>query len=370
MPVGDALAGIRAWLRAIFRRGTDGTAMGVDPYAHVTASETHPEGGAATPEGFPALRWASLVVGLLLVGAALSYLFAPPVAAPEKVVTIQGGAASADEASQARQGMPSVTGLSLETLRAVMRDAGAADVEIVTKSAPAPGPAGRITAQDPAAGAPITERVTVTTSSPLTMPDVTGKDFTAVRADLQGQGAVVRATPVIKPGAKIGTVLASVPAAGENVPTVVTLSVADPGQALSLSDLDDTDASECYGSRSITFGNQSDLTGITCSLSGEGETYAEYALDGNALSFAFTLGFDADAGRGSATVRVLGDGKQMASVQVSEKPQQQRIDVTDVRTLRIEVTGNATAVDNPPIIAFGDAVLQGRPDQIDALAGQ
>lgn len=316
-------------------------------------------------------RWAALVLGLLLTGAALSYLFAPPVAAPEKVVAMPAGAAAADaDVSQTRQAMPSVTGLSVETLRAVLRDAGAGDVKVTTKSAPAPGPVGRITEQDPAAGEPIGDTVTVTTSSALKMPDVTGKAFTAVRADLQGQGAVVRATPVIKPGVEIGTVLESVPAAGETVPTVVTLSVADPGQALSVSDLSTTDSSECYGSNSITLGAQSDLTGLTCSLSEEGQTYAEYAIDGKALSLAFTLGYDADAGRGSAKVRVLGDGKQLASLPVSDKPKAQRIDVTGVSTLRIEVTGNATTADNPPVVAFGDAVLQGRPDQINALAGQ
>lgn len=318
---------------------------------------------------FAALRWAALVLGLVLVGAALTYLVAPPVAGHERVVQL-GAAGAGATAAGTRQAMPSVTGLPADTLRVVLRDAGAADVQVVTNTAPAPGPPGRIIAQDPAAGAQITGTVTVTTSTPMVMPDVTGKDFTAVRTDLQRQGAVVRVTPVITPGAKVGTVLASIPKAGGTVPTVVTLSVADAGQALSLADLGSQDSSDCNRSSSITLGAQSDLAGLECTPPGAGVAFAEYALDGNALSLAFVLGYDASAGRGSATVRVLGDGKQLARLTVSDAPAAHRIDVTGVSTLRIEVTGTATSADNPPVVGFGDAVLQGQPAQIDALAGR
>lgn len=323
----------------------------------------------ASRHRFSVLRWTALVFGLVLVGAALTYLVAPPVAGHERVVQLSPSAGDADPAA-ARQAMPSVTGLPAQTLRVVLRDAGAAEVQVVTKTAPAPGPVGRIIAQEPAAGEPIPDQVTVTTSTAMVMPDVTGKDFTAVRTDLQRQGAVVRVTPVIKPGAKIGTVLASVPQAGASVPTVVTLSVADAGQALALSDLSTRDSDGCDSSSSISFGEHSDLGGLQCTVPDSGDAHAEYVLDGNALSLAFTLGYDDSAGRGDATVRVLGDGKQLATLSVPETPKAQRVDVTGVGTLRIEVSGTISSTDNPPVVAFGDAVLQGQPAKIDALAGQ
>lgn len=319
---------------------------------------------------FAVARWVALVLGLVLVGAALTYLIAPPVAGHERVVQFSGDSLTNADTAATRQVMPSVTGLSAETLRVVLRDAGAADVEVVTKTAPAPGPPGRITTQEPAAGEPIGQRVTVTTSTPMVMPDVTGKDFAAVRADLQRKGAVVRVTPVVRPGAKIGTVLDSVPPSGSTVPTVVTLSVADPGQSLALSDLREQDSSDCTGSSSITLGEQTGLGGIECRLAPGSTSFVEYTLDGNALSLAFTLGYDASAGRGSAVARIVADGKQLARLPVAEAPAQHRVDVSGVGTLRLEVGGNVTSSDNPPVIAFGDAVLQGQPAKIDALAGQ
>ena len=315
-------------------------------------------------------RWAALVVGLVLVGGALTYLFAPPVAGHEHVTQLKDDPGNGTDNAGGRAPMPGVTGLSLETLRVVLRDAGASDVEVVTKTAPAPGPAGRIIAQDPAAGQPIGSKVTVTTSTPMAMPAVVGKDFTAVRADLQRQGAVVRATPVIRPGAKIGTVLGSVPAAGSTIPTVVTLSVADPGQALALTDLGSRDYSDCSDSSSLAFGTTTvDVSGLACTVTSTG-SFIEFALDQQALSLAFTLGYDANGGRGTASVRVLGDGRALANLSVTDKPTPRRVDVSGVTVLRLEVRGTVISADNPPVVAFGDALVQGRPAQIDALAKQ
>jgi hypothetical protein len=36
--------------------------------------------------------------------------------------------------------------------------------------------------------------------------------------------------------------------------------------------------------------------------------------------------------------------------------------------LRLEVRGTVASADNPAVVGFGDALLQGRPAQIDALA--
>ena len=313
-------------------------------------------------------RWPALAVGLMAVGGGITYVVAPPAAAPERVITL--APTPTESAATTVAPMPSVTGLSLETARTVLRDAGAPDVTVDTTNEPAPGPAGLIVTQKPAAGSSIGDHVAFTLSTPMTMPKVTGKSFTDARAALLSQGAVVRTEQVIKAGAKIGTVLSTVPAAGQTMPTVVTLNVADPGRAVALSDLSEHASDGCYSTSSVTLGNKDVPNGIACPLEKGHTSFIEYKLNGKALTMAFTAGYDSYGGRGDGMFRILGDGTQIAAFATPDTPAKKRVAVDGVTTLRIEASGAPANADNPPLLSLGNAVVQGKPSAIDTLANQ
>ncbi|MGZ4523606.1 MAG: PASTA domain-containing protein [Mycobacteriaceae bacterium] len=346
--------------------------MGENPVSLDKDGGLQPAGGGSRRWWVRPLRWAAIGLGLVCVGAAGTYLVAPPVAAPQKVIELKAPTDSVVGGAQGAASMPSVLGLSMETVRVVLRDAGADGVKVVTKTKPGPGPVGRVIAQDPPAGQSIDKQVTLTTSTAMAMPPVVGKDFTQVRATLVAEGAVVRTQLVVQPGAKIGTVLSSVPVAGATMPTVITLGVADPGQALALSDLTESTSADCGRSSGITFGGTDSISGITCNLTQGAVSSIEFSMTGKALSFAFTLGYDTKVPGSTATVRILGDGRPLATFPVADSPTKRQVDITGVNVLRVEVSGVPAGADTgtTPVVALGNAIVQGVPASINALAPQ
>lgn len=85
----------------------------------------------------------------------------------------------------------------------------------------------------------------------MPMPDVVGDSYREIRDQLQQPGAVVRLELMVRPGTEAGTVLASTPAAGESIPAVALLDVADLGEAIWQSDVYTEDSVDCRPRSSV-----------------------------------------------------------------------------------------------------------------------
>jgi len=144
--------------------------------------------------------------------------------------------------------------------------------------------------------------------------------------------------------------------------------VADPGQAVALTDLRMTDDTECDSDGSVSLGAKTFDDSLVCDVINGATSFADYSLGGKAMTLRFTAGYDTDAGRGSARLRVLGDGKVLGEVSVRSGTKAMTIDVRKVSTLRIEVTGKSDDADNPAAFALGNAQLLGAPEGITSLA--
>lgn len=313
-----------------------------------------------------ALRWPALVVGLILVGGALTYLVVPPTAGPQRVVEYKPPPVNPESVQVAR--MPSVAGLSLDTARLVFRDAGVPDVRIVSTRVPAPGAPGLVITQSPEPGARINGAVHLGLSSALKMPATVGRPFASVQAALEHLGAIVQIQPIVVPDKKAGTVLSSVPGRGVTMPAVVTLRVADPGKSVALADLSESSSDNCYSTYSAAFGNKTIGSSVACDIQMSATSSIVYKIGGHAYTLSFTSGYDTNAGRGTGTFHILGDGRVLATIVLSAVPTQHIVSVKGVQTLRIEATGQPASSSNPPTIVLGNAVLQGLPAQISKLS--
>lgn len=312
-------------------------------------------------------RWPALIVGLLLTGAALTYLVVPPMIVAEQAITVNPDDLIAGQ-QQSAQPMPSVLGLNQDIAQTVLDDAGLGDVKTTAVQRPAAGPVAMVVAQKPSAGTGSVGEIELTVSVPAPMPDVVGRDMIGVRSELEQLGAVVEIVPQFNPSVPKNQIVDVNPKPGEAMPTVVSLTVGDPGDALTLASVSTVDRSSCGTTGSATVNGATVGNSIKCD-SGARPAFIEYALSRRAAALEALVG-TSDSGRtGAARVAVFGDGRELASANVGlGQSVPIHADLTDVMRLRIEVT-TADTKQNPTVI-LGDAKLLGLPDGLDAIAAQ
>ena len=304
------------------------------------------------------------MIGLLLVGGAGTQLLMPrtvvaaPAATSDKV-----GPQSAETPSTV---LPDVLGLDEETARRVLADA-AVRAEVRVDTAPAAGPAGVVVAQDPAPGMELAGAVTLTLSERVDVPEgVVGVQVQEARTLLEGLGAVVWVTRTVDLTQPEGVVLSSTPAVGEALGPVVNLTVASPGQGVSLTDLSRVDSDSCsrLSQGSVNGVAVEDSLECDVEVGDEGPAYAEWVLGRHGAVLEATAGALDSGEAGTATVRVLGDGAVLAEVPVQYGATTPlRVDVTGVLRLRVEVHATGGA----PTVVLGDARVLGTQEQVTAL---
>ena len=76
------------------------------------------------------------------------------------------------------------------------------------------------------------------------------------------------------------------------LPTVVTLTVADPGDALSLADVSSVDYDNCSTDDEVSVNGQTVGDSVTCSTDPDDESFVEYSLARNAAALEATVGTD------------------------------------------------------------------------------
>ncbi len=264
--------------------------------------------------------------------------------------------------------MPSLLGLSRDVAQAAIVDAGITRPDINYTDRPAAGPAGPVLEQKPQAGQRADQKIDLVVSTPTSMPPLVGKPGDASRTTLEELGAVVNVEQIVDPRAAAGAVLSTVPEAGATVPTVVTLRVADPGDAMSLSTVSTIDSSSCSTASSSSVNGTTVTNNVTCSPSSS-PAEATYALSRNAALLETLVGTDDREGSGTAEVVIIGDGRELEKLTVSlGKSKQISVDLRYVLRLTIRVTTRDS--DNAPTVVLGDARLRGTTEQLDQIAGR
>ncbi|MFC7961306.1 PASTA domain-containing protein [Rhodococcoides kroppenstedtii] len=349
------------------RPDADADRPAVEADTSVSESADDVDGRPATRSRLRRLRWPVLVVGLLIVGASLGHLLIPRETPYGSGVLIDP-AALAEEGDGTERSMPSVLGLDVDVARQVLADAGLGSIEVRTVDRPAAGPAGSVVTQDPAAGSTGVDAVSLTLSSPVLIPDVIGKSVADARAQLEKAGAAVQLDPIIDPTLPASTVRDVYPPVGSEAPSVITLTVVDTGDALSLATVGTVDSSGCSTVDEAVLNGTSVGSSVSCEP-GNRSGYVEYALSRGATALDALVGTDDRGGAGGARVRILGDGRELAAVDVSlGRTVPVRVDTRNVLRLRIEVTGASGAT--APDVVLGDARLSGTPAGLDLIAAQ
>jgi hypothetical protein len=307
-----------------------------------------------------------LVIGLLLVGASLTYLLIPPTIVGDNAIKVDPAELIAAQHGAA-QPMPSLLGLNRDVAQTVLADAGLGGIKITFNDRAAAGPLGLVLAQKPSAGAGGVGEIELTVSTPAQMPDVVGKDVVDGRKALEQLGAVVQIERRVDPTAPRGQIMQSTPPAGQVMPTVVSVAVSDPGDALTLATVRAVNSDYC---EDISAGEM--VNGKTVGQSvqcrpGKNPAVIEYAVSRNAAALEAMVGTNDRGGTGGATVRILGDGRVLATVNVGIGHSEPiRVDLRDVLRLRIETV--TSDQEHSPKVVLGDARLLGLKEALDAIA--
>lgn len=308
------------------------------------------------------------VLGLLVLGAGLGQLLWPAHVTEQVVVS---PASSETPGSAATIGQfPHVLGLDVATARAVIASAGFTQATVVTESVPASGPKDFVVRQDPAPYARLplsTDRVTMTLSEPVTMPNLVGKsaeDAKRAVTDLFGVPQLVRVTTADQPA---GVVLSTEPAAGAAMPVNVTVNVSDGGDSLSLLALNAVGSSRCDKAKDLSINGQQQTQALACwPGTADKPAYTEYAIGRHATFLDATVGMLDTAAVGTGTIRILGDGKVLATQEVRfGTAEPLHVTIRNVLRLRIEVSGPTS--NTQPKVVLGGVRLVGNPDQLDQI---
>lgn len=313
------------------------------------------------------LRRPAIALGLLLVGAGLTYLLVPPTIVADQAVQVKP-ADLIDAVEREAQPMPSLLGLNRDVAQTVLADAGLGAAKVTFVDAPAAGPVGMVITQKPAAGTASVDQIELTVSVPAPMPEVVGRPMQDVRSQLEQLGAVVEVVPQFNPSVPKNQVIDVTPKTGEIMPTVVSLVVGDPGDALTLASVNSVDRDDCGTVDSATVNANSVGNSVQCEPSSSA-AYVEYSLSRQAAAMEATVGTDDRGGRGPAHVLVLGDGRELAVADVwLGQSVPIRADLNGVVRLRIEVTTSDSK--QAPTVILGDARLLGLREGLDAIAVQ
>ena len=313
------------------------------------------------------LRWPALAIGLVMAGAGVTYLVAPPVVVSNEAIVVNP--ADLDAALQRTTlPMPSLLGLNRDVAQTVLLDSGLDGVAVKVVERPSAGPAAQVVEQQPPAGTATVDNIELVVSVPVPMPAVIGSNLADARPQLEQLGAVVEIVTRFDPAVPKNQVLDSNPKPGESVPALASLTVADPGDALTLASVRSVDDSNCDTVSSVTVNGNAVGDSVTCD-SGSKPAFVEYSVSRQAAAFEAVVGTD-DRGRtGAARVVVFGDGRELAAADVwlgHSVPL--RADLNGIMRMHVEVT-TADRKQHPTVV-LGDGRLLGLPQGLDAIADQ
>ncbi|MDR2252836.1 MAG: PASTA domain-containing protein [Bifidobacteriaceae bacterium] len=262
--------------------------------------------------------------------------------------------------------MPDVRGLSQDEAMQVLVDAGVPEQIVTTAERSAAGEPGTVIQQSPVFGSPNPATVLLVISTEATVPEVVGRSAQSGVDALQGMGARVIQEKVFVPGATVGFITETIPAAGTRLPETITFRIADTPVERVLAEV-----STVVGYVS----NYSDVVvdGVTYASgfqvgAGSEPTQIAWNLNNAATLLRGKLGLDPDqTEEQSARIEFFADGELIHTQDITTAtPTDFEIDVSGVGTLMLVVT-NTREESYSVRAAFYDATLVGSYTQMGLL---
>lgn len=255
--------------------------------------------------------------------------------------------------------MPDYIGIKLEEAQRQLSqyNAQVASVKEISPAAP-----GTVIAQEPSAGQPFSQMVTLTfaTEAPV-VPDVAGMTFGEASKELRDAGFRVRESPSLNEKELDGLVLAQDPPEGTKNVGEVVLTVSRRPLVSYLSDMDPVDSQD------------SGLSTGTAKTDGEPYTHSvvmdvyqsgtvDYDLSRDYRKLLGTVGLeDGSAGDARYKVEIYGDRRNLFTVDVGlGEPREIDLDITDVLRLQLLVT----RVNGDGDVVFADVRVLGLESEV------
>jgi hypothetical protein len=259
--------------------------------------------------------------------------------------------------------MPDVRGLAPDDVLQVLADSGipAADVQIVERAAA--GPSGVVVEQTPVFGTLDPTGIEIVVSTPATMPALLDANDDDAFEQLLALGAAVEVVEVYRPGATIGLVVATDPAAGDILPATAVLHVtAQPATAL-LTELDHS--SGCSSVDTVEIGDSDMPDSLSCTSASNTRRIA-WQLDGAVDRLTAVLGLEDAAPAGArVSVSLVGDGTSLGQWDVAPGAVV-RVDILTSGVAKFEIVVAAIAEPGTDLL-IGTPTAYGASDPIAAL---
>lgn len=344
--------------------GQDGAEPGGQVPSEVREG-TEPAAGARRRSRWP---W-FVAAGLLLIaagafagGAVVGWrVHDRAVAAGEQptpvVVTV-----TAEPAGPSEVAMPDVRGLSEQTARQVIADAGVPASAIKVSTRQWAGDEGLVVEQTPVFGTENPTAVDLVLSERAVVPEAVGRPADDVADQVSQLGAQVTLSEVHKAGATPGTVLAVEPAAGEPLPGVIALTVAGAPSSVFLSAVEPLEGRCSAGE--VRLNGPTYTNGMTCSVRDTGEFV--WLLSRGVDSVKGAVGIpDTEDPAMSAKVEVIVDGKTVVTGAAAYGQAPVALDLNTAGALRLVVrVTNTSATASSAVLGFADVQLVGEPGAI------
>lgn len=262
----------------------------------------------------------------------------------------------------AEQPMLDVRGMDLTDAKQALVDTGIPVTGLKVEEVPWAGAAGVVIAQEPVVGEAVATDVELQVSVAAAMPEVLGKQRVDAVNELKQLGVEVEVVEEYALDQPTGSVLASVPVAGEPLPAVVQLTVAQAGAAVYLSQLSAADG-RCSQTEANINGEHH-ANSLSCRSGDPEPDITVYLLNRLTRQVEGVVGVaDEEAMDQVAQVVFLGDGKPLATAAVSyAKPATVSFDTTGVLRLEIHVTSTSRSS-----ALLGDFLVKGSVAEIARL---
>ena len=262
----------------------------------------------------------------------------------------------------AEQPMLDVRGMLLVDAKQALVDTGVPISGLNVVKVPWAGEPDVVVAQNPVVGEPVVDELELHVSVSATMPEVIGRERAEVASELKQFGVEVEVREMYALEHRTGSVIEATPKAGEPLPPVVQLTVAQAGASVFLTQLNE--ASGRCSETEADIGGEHYVNSLLCHSGSPEPRATVYLLNRLTRQVSGTVGVD-DKGATDQTARVvfIGDGKVLAEVAVGyAKPANVSFDTTGLLRLEVQVSSEART---PALL--GDFLVKGATDELARL---
>lgn len=265
--------------------------------------------------------------------------------------------------------VPDVRGLSVADAKQALADLELDASTVHTTEVEWAGAPGLVIAQDPVVGETFAGKLSLTVSTQARVPDIAGKKRGEAVDALRALGTEPTVVEKFDAAAAAGSVLAVEPAVGSPLPGEVTLTVAQAGSSLYLSEVAEASSSDSNrtscSTDDVSLDGTSHANALRCGTERNGEeSTASWVLGRHADLFTATVGVsDSEDPGTTGMVRVLADGKEVARVAVSYG-RTAPISAKVSGALRLDLVVSSPQGSD---VHLAEALVRGTDAQIDAL---